>query len=107
MSAMTWRMCAQRRGSSFHHFGPHDWAARHAGDGVAEVELEEDPDGGYLAWMDDGGDVPLCISTSYAALSHTFRAGDPDVGEPRFEQQRGRGRVVRLRVRRLEPVGAR
>jgi hypothetical protein len=100
-------MFAQRRGDGFRHFGPAGYARLRAGDGVAEVELIEDPQGPYWSWIDEGGDEPLYVSDSFHDLNHAFLAGDTAAPGPWAEQRAGRGRVVRLQVRELQLAGSR
>jgi len=103
----TWRMFAQRRhasaeGREFFHFGPRGWAALGDGAGVAEIDVVEDEHGSYWGWLDNGGQRPVYISGTFAALEQAYRAGVPadDISNDETE---GRGRIVRLRV---DEVGA-
>lgn len=101
----SWQTHAQRRGDTYHYFGPPGWADQHDGDGVVAVELVENEDGPYYGWL-DAGDFdhgPVCVNLGYRAMLRAFQ-GTETTEDPVREQQAGKGRIVRLQVRELRPV---
>jgi hypothetical protein len=110
---VTWKVYAQRRlkreqnligGNVFYAFGSLSRAMQGAGDGVSQVELEEDNQlGTYWGWLARGGDRPYYISDSKESLAAEFSGGDRT---RRIEDSvnYGCGRILRLSVKELAEV---
>ncbi len=102
---MTWKMFAQRRkpgtpGQPFYQFGRQGYAGLAPGLGVTEVELTEDSDGPYWAWLPTGSDTLRFISDTPERVEHFYRCGEPDIDMARDELA-GSGRLLRLSAREL------
>ncbi|GGK61657.1 hypothetical protein Sme01_03430 [Sphaerisporangium melleum] len=98
MPEQTWRMYAHDRGGTFYHLGDRRYVEAHGlRDPIVEVEAREvehdAPDGTHWGWLRTGEDTPIMIWPVRGMLSMCFPYGT-DV-----EEQRGKGRVVRLAVR--------
>lgn len=105
-----WEMYAQRRirhdgFEFFMNFGSQELVERFYGGDVRPVRVTEDPDGPYYGWIAsadywDGryyhGGIPELIQPGRGMFSMQFPYG------PEPEQDRGKGRIVRLRVEEVE-----
>jgi len=99
-----WQMYAgwDPKDEEFKHFGE-PWYVEGHGYAPVRVEVSEDPDGPYHGWMYSPGsgfaplDYPTMIWKDWAIYRVQFTYG------PEAEEQSGRGRTVRLSVRRLDP----
>ena len=95
-----WTMYAQRQtspieGREFCHFGAEPWVRMCFGGAVVQVQLSEDPDGGYWGWIEAGGTTPEMIQPHHGMFTMQFPYG------PEAEQERGRGEIVRMTAREV------
>lgn len=102
-----WRMFAGRehavQGREFQHFGE-PFYVRLYGREPVEVELVEDPDGGYWGWIDlptefepEVSGVPEMIQPHHGMFTMQFTYG-PDI-----EVKHGKGEIVRMTCREITP----
>lgn len=97
-----WRMHAADHGDYWTGVGS-EWYARAHGGTATPVLVTEDPDGDYLGWVDakdeaEGDDRPglICIKEIFS-IQFTYGV--------KAEVDRGRGRVVPVRIERIEDEG--
>lgn len=97
---MTWQMYAGRVDGGFRHFGSRWYVEAYGHTEVVAVELHESPEGAYWGWLDPGAREPEMIWSDRLLFDACFTYG------PDAEQERGRGRILRLDVRAVaaEPV---
>jgi hypothetical protein len=105
-TARAWRMHCHVTATGFQNFGERWWVAIHGlPHPVVEVDVaevaKEDPAGTHWGWIRADKDVPGMIWQHRGAFNAQFPYG------PKAEEERGKGRVVRLAVRKSEDRGER
>lgn len=91
MTAAMWRMWAGLDDGLWWHPGE-EWYVREYGHEPRQVTVTEDPDGQYWGWLDAADDAPSMIWPKKVLFDCCFPYG------PDAEQERGRGRIVRLTI---------
>lgn len=100
MASGPWEMWAHEREGAFRSVGPLSYVrAHHCGGEVRPVKVEEDPAGPYWGWLWADRDAPSMIWFREASFRMCF------AGMPEDMQERGEGRIVRLRIE-PRPVSA-
>lgn len=89
-----WAMFAHRYPTGhFVHVGPEFYVKNHLlNDPIIPVTVSEEPNGRYWGWIVTGEDTPRMIWPSEVQFKMCFPYG------PEAEQERGRGRIVRLKI---------
>ena len=88
-------MFAHDYGKNFRHIGSEGYVKAHLlSDPIVPVIVTEDPSGMYWGWMDAGSDKPCMIWPTETAFRICFPC------KPEDKEERGDGRIVRLRVER-------
>lgn len=102
----TWSMHAHERNGVLQHLGERWWVELHGlRDPIVEVEVREvpgdDPAATHWAWTREGRDKPEfgLAWPNWGAFSMQFPYG------PDAEMEAGKGRVVRLAVRKADEAG--
>ena len=100
----TWKMFAHQDGDEFRNFGS-KWrvemhgmiyAMNDVSIPIVEVELELADDGQYYGWLETGEDTPSMIYPYETLFSMCFPYG------PKAEEDRGRGKILRFNVKKVE-----
>lgn len=92
------RMWAEERDGRFWHQNPRQNFVRMCGaepENIVQVLVREDPQGPYYGWMPAGETDPCFIWPSQAQRDICFTYG------PQAEEERGRGRRVRLSCEKI------
>jgi hypothetical protein len=86
-------------GRELMHFGDCEWVQMCYGGPVVEVLLTEDPDGGYWGWLATVAEdePPTMVQPHRGMYDMQFTYG------PQVEEERGKGRTVRLTADILTP----
>jgi hypothetical protein len=96
-----WRMHCHDNGGRLQHFGARWWVEIHGlPDPIVKVELREvaqdDPAGTHWGWIDAAKTEPVMIWEHRGAFDMQFPYG------PEAEEERGKGRIVRLAVQKID-----
>lgn len=94
--ANRWELYAHKRESGYWHAGSKKFVEAHMlHDPIVQIELTEDPEGTYWGWLAKDATYPSMVWPKKMLLDICFPYG-PDV-----EQERGKGRVVRMVVKEI------
>lgn len=92
-AANQWQMFAHDYGGKFFHVGSRRYVELHyLSKPIVAVTVTEDPDGEYRGWIYADKDEPCMIWPSKGQLEICFPYGT------QAAQERGSGRVVRLKI---------
>jgi hypothetical protein len=103
MGEQTTVLYAHRTPDGYRHFFPHPDGVRMCGDcfPIDRVRLTTDPVGSFWAWWDAGRAAHSMVFPHQLLVEICFPYGS------KAEEDRGRGKLVRVRVERIEDLAPR